>query len=680
MKITRKSSLRYVYAFIMIVVQSFSAFAQVTATKTIERPVIDGVIEGLWEKGTRFNSFKQIEPEILADATKKTEGYFMYDNENIYMAMKLYQDKATIHSSKGRRDADLVKDGDWVTFLIDPVNTANTAYFFTVNPENAVRDGTFDEYGTESTQWDAIFHSATAITDEYWSVEIQIPLSSISFQNKTNQDWGIRLYRHYPQNQELVVSKLIDVNSPYRLRNLERLEGLSELNKNSNILITPYVYSHNEADFLQHSSVLQGKTGGEVRYTPNSSMIILATVNPDYAQIETDKEIINVSDLPTEYPEKRPFFTESSDFYTNAAVNTRNIVDIKAGLKIRQLSDLTKYDLTSVLDGNNHFWLFGHLIAGDNKSYLTELTSGLKSQPSRNDYNITTHLQKWFFDKRLSLSNWVGTINNREENHNEWETVNGIRWLTRTFNAVFWSHYKTKMYNPNIVGWNYLSNEVHAILRVQYSLINGSGLFRTTSLQATYDYFDLTSPRGQWYSTAALTFDNALHLSDELGNWQVCLVYNPSTNQKFRFRNFNSDNSGEVFEDAFSKFILVEDKAAAYTVDIRSDNSKDVGFSVSYNNNHVRKSSADNFTSEVFWKIGPDAMVKYSLSYIDIAGSMYQSQYRRTINRFQLEYNLTEKLNIRVIIQPDVARFPGNNDYLNDIIANNVTISWEYLP
>jgi len=670
---------KYFYIILILLLQNTLSNAQTKAVKTNDKPIIDGVIEDLWQNASKFNSFKQIKPDILADGTVKTEAYFLYDQENIYMAMKLYQKKNTIHSSKGRKDSEIISNGDWVRFSIDPFDNSNTAFFFVVNSENAVVDGTTNEFGEDNLSWDASFNSATSIADEYWSVEIQIPLNSISFQNKEIQDWGIRFARYYAQRQELSVNRIINVNGPNRLINLEKLIGLEGLNKKNNFIVTPYVYSHNEANFLQQSSIIKGKAGGELRYNPTSSLTILATVNPDYAQVETDKEIINVSDLPTEYPEKRPFFTESNDFYNNAAFNSRNIVDIKAGLKIRQLGDLVKTDITSVLDGDDHLWLTGHSIIGNSDTYA-EIVGGLKRQQSRNDYNITTHIQKWLFDKRFSFSNWIGTINMPGRDKNEWETVNGARWLTRNFAFVYWSHYKTKLYNPNIVGWNYLSNEFHSIVRTKYSIINPTGFFRTSTIDVYYDHYDLTSHRGNSYYTFTFINSYELHLNDNLGNWALSLTYSPPTNQKFRYRNVANYSDDKIFEDAFSKFVLIEDKASTYGLTVNSDNSKSVGFSFNYTNNHVRKAVADNVSSEIFWKIGSDFIVKYSLGYINIQGSDYQAKYEQVINRLQVEYNITDKINIRGIIQPNISRLPNKDDYRNNLSAFNLTLSWEYMP
>jgi hypothetical protein len=512
--------MRYTFLVVVLLLNYCTlSNSQVKAVKTIIKPTIDGVLEEVWQNASKFTSFKQIEPEILADATVKTKGYFLYDEENFYVAMKMYQDKNTIRSSNGRKDSEIIRDGDFVSFVVDPLNNYAQSLFFTVNAVNAVRDGHIDESGTPSTDWDGVYYSATHISDNYWSVEIQVPLNTINFQDKEVQDWNVWFIRKYSQNQEIDVSNLIDINGPYHLTNYNKLIGLTGLEKEYKFRITPYVYSHYKSDFLSSSAVIQGKAGGEVRYSPVSSMTILATFNPDYAQIETDKEVINVSDLPTEYPEKRPFFIESSDFYPGAAVNTRNIVDIKVGVKVRKLGDLLKYDVTGILDGDNNQWLLSNIKLSESNSYIAEVIGGIKNQKSRYDYNVTTHIVKWFWEKRLALTNWIGTINSPARGKNEWEAVTRAAWDTRNFGVSFSNHIKSKFYNPNVVGWNYLSNLNNYTASMRYSIINEVGFLRTIHLKSIANYFDLVSPNNHSYWTIDLGWESILHLSDYLGNW-----------------------------------------------------------------------------------------------------------------------------------------------------------------
>ena len=40
-----------------------------------------------------------------------------------------------------------------------------------------------------------------------------------------------------------------------------------------------------------------------------------ATVNPDFGQVEVDPAVVNLSDVETFFPEKRPFFVEGSSIF-----------------------------------------------------------------------------------------------------------------------------------------------------------------------------------------------------------------------------------------------------------------------------------------------------------------------------------------------------------------------------
>ena len=472
----------------------------------------------------------------------------------------------------------------------------------------------------------------------------------------------------------------MDVNGPYRLTNYNKLTGLTGLEKTFKFRITPYIYSHDKDDFLSGSNDIKGKAGGEVRYSPSSSMTILATFNPDYAQIETDKEVINVTDLPTEYPEKRPFFIESSDFYPGAAVNTRNIVDIKAGVKVRKLGDLLKYDVTGVLDGDNNQWLLSNIKLSESNSYIAEVIGGIKNQKSRYDYNVTTHLQKWFLDKRISLSNWVGTINSPERGYNEWEVFTGAGWNTRNFAVSFSNHIKSKFYNPNIVGWNYLSNLNKYTLSIRYSIINESGFFRTINFKSTSVLYDLVTPAGNSYLDNGISIESFLHLNDYLGNWSLNFYYYPPITQKFRYRNVEGYDNKLIYEDEISRFVLVDDKFSSISLELISDNSKNIGFSLFFDNSHVRKSKANLVSSEVYWKITPSSLVKYSLAFINIIGSDFQDKFEQIIHRIHVEYNITDKINIRAIIQPNTWKMPESNNLKNISSAYNLTLSWQYMP
>lgn len=669
---------KYLFIIIFLLLGKIIAGTNSSVEPVKSTPVFDGKVDELYKAGIIYNSFKQLEPDIFAEPSVKTEIYFLYDEQNIYIAGNLYQPKSGIKSSNGRKDSPIILDGDAIGIVIDPLNNGNSAYFFSINPSNAIVDGTLDIYGTWDFKWDAIFNSATSIEEDHWSFEFRLPLSSISFQDKDEQDWGVMFRREYAANKEIILSQIVDKNQPFRISDFHKIKGLTGLKKETNLFFTPYSFYSFRNNINTKQNESKTKFGGEVKYNPLSSMTILATVNPDFAQIETDKLIINVDDVPTSYPEKRPFFTESSDLYPGLAVNTRNIEDIDVGIKLRDVRDNIKYDLTWVLDSKQNKWYTGDFRWTDNQTFYVDLIGGIKQQKERTDYNFTTNLRTWFFDKRLTAYTWFGTIN-KQKAKNEFESVNSVRWITRELTIAVWNHFKTKFYNPNITGHNTLSNEILFDAWISYSSINESGFFRVVTPQIKNQYVTLYTNPEHSYDYLTVSVNSTLNLGNELGNWNFDVAYFPSAKKYFRYRNVDGFSEDKIFQDAFSDFVLVEQKKDGWLLEFNSDYSKILGTKFSYDNRLVRKSSADNFSGEIYWKIAPTSIITYSLEYVNLSGSEYQNKYNQMIHRVKAEYNITDKINLRGIVQLNDVEIESLDNYESSSPVINFTLSWQYM-
>lgn len=681
MTISRRTIANSFVLILLFFANSLQAAVGEGLIKTVQ---IDGILnEPMWIEAKEFSNLVQIEPAIFAASTVKSEFYFTYDTQNIYVSGKIYQEKNTISAVGARKDDAKTTNGDYITIGIDPLNNGNSAYFFIINPVNAVADGTIDMVGNLDYSWDAIFISQTKIGESYWTFELKIPLTSISFQNRDIQSWGVMFSRYYAHGQELSINQLKDKNAPYRVSDFYKIDGVKGLKKDRKLILTPYLYGFSDYSKLNDSLSYGSKIGGEIKYNPTPSTTILATINPDYAQIETDREVINVSDLPTTYPEKRPFFTESSDMYPGLAVNTRNITDINAGLKIRNVGRNKKIDFTTVYDKQKNLWGMGNIRLTDNKRYHFEVISGIKSANTDYlhdyNYNVTLHGKLYFFDKQLQAYTWYGTINMPNGRANAYESVNAVKWISRTWNAGLWNHFKSDLYNPDIVGSPALSNEFIIDSWLGYTLYSQNGFFRKTTFTSHVLRNDLFSDKGNEYYENMNTVNNQLYLGKRWGNWEIEVVYEPGLSGKFRYRNQMQFNNRNVFADAKSRFVLIEQSANTFNVTFKTDASKTIGCELSYDNNLVRKSKANNYSIESFLNIGSKAMIAYSYKFVDIAGSEYQEKYRQSIHRLKAEYNFTSKANLRFIYQPNCIELPTENNVNQNYILN-MTFSWEFMP
>ncbi len=57
------------------------------------------------------------------------------------------------------------------------------------------------------------------------------------------------------------------------------------------------------------------RIGADIKSSVGSNLTLDATVNPDFGQVEVDPAVVNLSDVETFYPEKRPFFIEGNNFF-----------------------------------------------------------------------------------------------------------------------------------------------------------------------------------------------------------------------------------------------------------------------------------------------------------------------------------------------------------------------------
>lgn len=649
------------------------------ATRATSKPVIDGNVEALWYAGILPSDFKQVTPGIGVDASVATQVFLLYDDDAVYIALSLSQRKESVRAQQAKRDDKTVTQGDHVRVLLDPSANGSSAYFFNINAVNAIVDGTLSALGEWETRWDGTLISATSISDSAWFLEMRIPLSTLTFQNKDTQDWLFFVSRHYSQNQEISVLRLTDIHNPFRVADFPTVSGFTGLKKKDALFVTPYSYYSTQSDHLANTSLSRFKAGGEVQYTPSSSMMLLATIRPDYAQLETDREIINVSDVPESYPEKRPFFTSSSDLYPGLAVNTRNIGDITAGLKLRGTFDRSKYDLTTVYDENNTLWALGDFRTSDNDWYYIDLISGLKRKGGETDYNLTTNLRTWMFDRKFTAYTWFGTINSRRRDGNEWESVNAARWVTRTLYAGIWNHVKSQFYNPNIVGHNTLANELVVQGTLSYSFINEQGFLRTITPSLKADFSDVYTHVGNGSTLWKLSIASTIHPSDAFGNWDLSLTYRPKTEVKFRYRNTSTANESEIFEDAYSTFVLATENQASWAFELSTDQSKQLGGKFSIDTKPVRDSKALFGQIESFFRVNERFSLRYTLEFVDIDGSAYQSQYRQTIHRASFEYGIAERMTVRGVVQLNTRQNPLT-DYHFTNPTTNLTFSYEYEP
>ncbi|HON00049.1 MAG TPA: DUF5916 domain-containing protein [Acidobacteriota bacterium] len=279
-------------------------------------PRIDGVLDDVaWQEGYWSGGYRQFMPEDGAPPSRETEIKILYDDKNIYVAFRLYDDPELIDRRLGRRDQF---DGDIIGVCFDSYFDHRTGFEFDLTAGGSKIDLILLNTGWD-TSWDPIWEGKVSMTDFGWTAEMRIPLNQLRYADKPDQIWGLHSWRWINRLQEEDQWNPIGRDNPGHLYSIGELHGLRDLPVPRRIELLPYTAgsvtdppspeSRGGSLDTWATAGLDGKVG------LGSAFTLDFTMNPDFGQVEADPAVLNISAFETFYQEKRPFFLEGKQMF-----------------------------------------------------------------------------------------------------------------------------------------------------------------------------------------------------------------------------------------------------------------------------------------------------------------------------------------------------------------------------
>ncbi len=289
--------------------------------KALNNIKLDGILDKEeWSNSDIAKDFICAQPTDGNLATDQTEVYILFDEKNIYVGAKCWQkrDKYVVQSL--RRDyAGGTTDIFGVNF--DTFKDKQNAFNFTVSPYNIQREGLIAN-GTElNTDWDNRWFSEVKNYDDFWTVEMAIPFKTLRYKQVEGQaEWLVNFTRY---DQGLAATERSSWSPIPRQfsGNTINFSGLMiwdapPPSSGKNIALIPYLLTGVERDILgKKKAKRQFNIGGDAKIAVTSSLNLDLTFNPDFAQVEVDKQQTNLSRFELLFPERRQFFIENSDLF-----------------------------------------------------------------------------------------------------------------------------------------------------------------------------------------------------------------------------------------------------------------------------------------------------------------------------------------------------------------------------
>ena len=292
---------------------------------------IDGVgNEKEWGKSDWQSEFWLWRPNDSLKANKQTRFKVLKNEKNLYVFIELFTDGIKFSTPSLKRDFDTF-GAEAITLLFDTFNDGTNAFSFTTNPLGLKKEGLISggnqNYRTDRNySWDTKWFVESKIYDNRYTVEIQIPLTSL-FYNNSSDFWRFNIYRGNAQNNEYSVWAKTPLNQTIgNLGFMGKMVFETPLKKARNpISIIPYISGLAFKDFESISSASNFSLGGDAKIPIGNALNLDLTFDPDFSQVEVDDQVVNLTRFAIALPEKRQFFTQNDDLFKDFG-STRDVV------------------------------------------------------------------------------------------------------------------------------------------------------------------------------------------------------------------------------------------------------------------------------------------------------------------------------------------------------------------
>jgi hypothetical protein len=283
---------------------------------------IDGDLsETAWQGLEVSKNFAPHWPQDNVPLKRDTEVRMTFDDQFLYIA-------AVCRDTNKHVIQTLKRDGDYWSsdafgLILDPINERTNGFFFGVSAANAQFEDLLAFQSDDMTgSWDNKWYSQTKVYDTYWTVEMAIPFKTLRY-NPTKTKWGVNFERNDLKNNQYSTWTFIPVNfNGYDLGYTAALMWETPPPPvKGNASIVPYITggaSHDHQSGTLSKGTFNGGLDAKISITPSLNLDL--TVNPDFSQVEVDRQVTNLTRFNIFFPERRTFFLENADLFGNYGI------------------------------------------------------------------------------------------------------------------------------------------------------------------------------------------------------------------------------------------------------------------------------------------------------------------------------------------------------------------------
>lgn len=528
---------------------------KLTAIRTATPPKIDGFLnDSVWAKSEIATNFTQLEPNPLEPSAYKTEVRFLYDDKAIYISFMCFDASGDV-VLRQLSERDDIGNTDWVGVYINPYQDGLNGVGFAVTAAGVQQDAQFSAT-SEDISWNAVWWSEAQILENGWSAELRIPYAALRFPDAQEQQWNINFLRSVRRSREESWWDDIDPKIDGYFNQFGEVSGIKNIKPPTRLFLYPYI-SFNAEHFpsgdADASNWSQGFNAGlDLKYGINDAFTLDMTLIPDFGQVRSDNQVLNLSPFEVAFAENRQFFTEGTDLFNKGGLFYSRRIGARPGRfgEVDDLKDSTEHIINnpSVTQLINSTKVSGRMANGLGigvfNSVTNEMFATLEDEAGNQRQIQTEPLTNYniiVFDQNLNNNSFATLINTNVQRFGTADDAN-------VTGAIFRLNNKTNEYSTSgRFIYSYQTDENGDVANgFQSSLSLGkiSGNFQfgvaNTIRSQEYDYNDL-----------GLMYQNNLINNSVSATYQIFKPFGAFNRARI---NINSYSSHRYEDRAFQNF------------------------------------------------------------------------------------------------------------------------------
>ena len=300
----------------------------------LDRPLkIDGRLdEEVYASVPGAGDWVQQLPRENRPATEATSVWVFYDDKNLYIAARCFDSHPEREvATEMRRDDNNVIQNESLSFVLDTFYDRRNGFFFQTSPLGTIRDQSITDDRLNQS-WNTVWEVKSGRDSQGWTTELVIPFKSLRYAGAGPQVWGFQIRRVVKWKNETdflsAVPAAYGTGGINRMNSGGTLVGVETPLQSLNLELKPYAVSSVNTDraaTVPYSNDLTSNAGLDFKYGLTRGLVLDATVNTDFAQVEEDAQQVNLTRFSLFFPEKRDFFLEGEGIFQfgGAAIGER---------------------------------------------------------------------------------------------------------------------------------------------------------------------------------------------------------------------------------------------------------------------------------------------------------------------------------------------------------------------